>query len=229
MIERVRKPTKAAEVMERLQAEILNGSLAPSEKLHIDSLKKRYGLSGSPLREALSRLAVSGLVQIEAQCGFSVSPLSLDELHDIYNLRAQIDCLALKMAIKNGDDRWEADIIASWHCVSKYMDPRVNKSIEPMRWGELHKEFTLSLVKACNSPWLLRIRGMLFEQAARYRVVCLNTHFNDADVLLEQIKNGEKLVTAVLARDVETACRLSSERYKSSAEAIAKAMVKSVI
>ena len=149
-------------------------------------MKKRYGLSGSPLREALSRLAVNGLVQVEDQCGFSVAPLSLDELHDIYNLRAHIDNLALQMAIENGDDRWEADIIASWHCFSKYIDPRINKNIDPLKWDELQKQFLFALVKGCNSPWLLKIRGMLYDQAARYRVVCINAHYRDEKMLLER-------------------------------------------
>ena len=222
MNERNRKPTKAAVVMEKLQAEILSGKLAPNEKLHIDSLKERYGLSGSPVREALSRLAVNGLVQIEEQCGFTVAPLSLDELHDIYNLRAEIDKLALRMAIENGDDRWEADILASWHCFSKYIDPRINKNIDPIRWDELQKQFLLSLVKGCKSPWLLKIHAMLYDQAARYRVVCLNQHNSDENVLMECLSNGERLVAAVLARNVELACQLSEDEYTNSVKFIAE-------
>ncbi len=213
--------------MEQLQADILSGVLAPSEKLQIDALKIRYGLSGSPLREALSHLAAKGLVQVEEQCGFSVATLSLDELHDIYNVRAQIDNLALRMALENGDDRWEADILASWHCLSKYLDPRVNKSVDPVRWDELQKQFLHSLVKACNSPWLMKLREMLYDQAARYRVVCLNSHFNDEKMLLGFLQDGERLVAAVLARDAETACRLSTEEYKNSATFIAEALTRS--
>lgn len=207
--------------MEKLQAEILSGNLAPNEKLQIDSLKERYGLSGSPVREALSRLAANGLVQIEEQCGFSVAPLSVAELHDIYNLRAQIDSLALKMAIENGDDRWEAEILASWHCFSKYIDPRINKNVETTKWDELQKCFLLSLVKGCNSPWLLKIHAMLYDQAARYRVVCLNLHQSDEEILMECLENGERLVAAVLSRNVELACQLSTDEYKNSAKFIA--------
>lgn len=222
MNERNRKPTKAALVMEKLQAEILSGKLAPNEKLHIDSLKTRYGISGSPVREALSRLAVNGLVQIEEQCGFTVAPLSIEELHDIYNVRAEIDKLALRMAIENGDDRWEAEILAAWHCLSKYIDPRSNRNIDPIKWDELQKQFLFSLVKGCNSPWLLKMHGMLYDQAARYRVVCLNLHNADETVLQECLANGERLVAAVLARNVELACELSTGEYKSSAEFIAQ-------
>src|SRR6185295_5042037 len=97
-----RKPTKTAQVLERLQADILNGTFAPDEKLPMDSLRQRYGTSVSPLREALAKLTVNGFVRVEEQCGFCVSPLSLKELDDIYLVRAHIEDLALELAIKYG-------------------------------------------------------------------------------------------------------------------------------
>lgn len=225
-MDKQRKPTKATVVLEKLQDDILTGKLAPEEKLPIEVLKKRYGLSGSPLREALSRLVVNGLVKEEQQCGFCVAPLSVDELHDIYNIRAKIESMAIEMSISNGDDAWEADILASWHRFSKYIDPRINKNVDPVRWDELQREFLYSLVKACGSPWLLKIRDMLYDQTARYRVVCINANYQDEKVLMTLLKEDEQLVTAVLARDANNACKLSEEHYKTSVRYIAEALEK---
>ncbi len=211
-----RKPTKATVVLEKLQDDILTGKLAPEEKLPIEVLKKKYGLSGSPLREALSRLVVNGLVKEEQQCGFCVAPLSLDEFYDIYDIRARIESMALEMAIANGDDAWEADILASWHKFSKYIDPRLNKNVDPKKWDELQKEFLFSLVKACGSPWLLKIRAMLFEQTARYRAVCISAKVHDEKGTIGLLKMDEKLVAAVLARDAQNACQISEEAYRMS-------------
>lgn len=221
MVEKTRKPTKVAVVLEQIQNDILSGMLAPNEKLPMEALKKRYGISGSPLREALCRLASNGLVNVEEQCGFYVAPLSMEELYDIYNIRAHIESLALKLAIQNGDDEWEAGILAAWHRFSKYIDPRINKNVEPNKWDELQKEFLYSLVKGCNSPWLLKIRDMMYDQAARYRVVCLHAHHNDESVLLRCLHDDERLMSAVLARDIEEACKLSTANYMGSAKYIA--------
>jgi GntR family transcriptional regulator, carbon starvation induced regulator len=226
IMDKQRKPTKATVVLERLQEDILTGKLAPEEKLQIEVLKKRYGLSGSPLREALSRLVVNGLVKEEQQCGFCVAPLSLEELHDIYNIRARIESMAIEMSIANGDDSWEADILASWHRFSKYIDPRVNKNVDPIKWDELQREFLYSLIKACGSPWLLKIRDMLYDQTARYRIVCINANYQDEKVLLSLLKEDEQLVSAVLARDAKKACALSEEHYKTSVRYIAEELVK---
>ncbi|MBX9770002.1 MAG: FCD domain-containing protein [Candidatus Obscuribacterales bacterium] len=225
-MDKQRKPTKATVVLERLQEDILSGKLAPEEKLQIEVLKKRYGLSGSPLREALSRLVVNGLVKVEEQCGFCVAPLSLDELLDIYEIRAKIESMAIEMAIANGDDSWEADILASWHRFSKYIDPKINKNVDPVKWDELQKDFLYSLVKACGSPWLLKIRDMLYDQTARYRVVCINAHYKDEKVLAHLLRDDEKLVAAVLARDAKNACKISEEGYRTSVSYIAEALKK---
>gem|GEM_PF-207045 len=215
-MDKQRKPTKATVVLERLQEDILAGRLAPEEKLPIEVLKKKYGLSGSPLREALSKLVVNGLVKVEEQCGFCVAPLSLEEFYDIYEIRSRIESMALEMAIARGDDAWEADILASWHKFSKYIDPRINKNVDPVKWDELQKNFMNSLVNACGSPWLLKIRAMLFEQTARYRAVCINAKVRDEKVILSLLKQDEKLVAAVLARDAVNACKISEEAYRIS-------------
>ena len=64
--------TLAATAFERLRADILSCKLAPGSKLPFDRLKEDYGVGLSPLREALSRLATSGLVTMEGQRGFRV-------------------------------------------------------------------------------------------------------------------------------------------------------------
>lgn len=219
-----RKPTKTAQVLERLQADILNGTLAPDERLQMDALRERYGTSVSPLREALSKLTVTGFVRVEDQCGFCVAPLSLKELEDIYMVRAHIEDQALALAIQSGDADWEAEILSSWHKFSKYIDPRVNKNIDPIRWDQLQREFLFSLVKSCGSDWLLKIRELLYDQAARYRVASMYQSYENEEVLLGCIENGERLVAAVLGRNVKEACRISREAFSAAARIIADAL-----
>ena len=224
MNQTVRKPTKTAQVLERLQADILNGTFEPEAKLPMDSLRQRYGTSVSPLREALAKLAVNGFVRVEEQCGFCVAPLSLKELEDIYLVRAHIEDLALELAIRNGDTNWEGEILASWHAFSRYIDPRLNKNIDPSKWDQLQRVFLYSLVKSCDSDWLLKIRELLYDQAARYRVASMYQSYENEEVLLGCIENGERLVAAVLARDVKEACRISREAFGAAARIIQDAL-----
>lgn len=221
-----RKKTKANQVLDQLRLDIINGYFAPGEKLAMELLKERYGVGYSPLREALSCLVGSGLIHAEEQCGFSVAPLSLNELYDLYSVRIHIETLALELSIQNGQDDWEADIIACWHRYSKYLSSKDKKDFDPSKWDILQKEFRLTLIKACNSPWLLKIREQLQEQSLRYRSVCMNTYYKDKKMLDAFIKENTRLVSAVLTRDTEKAIQISKKSWETSIKIIADALKK---
>lgn len=219
-----RKITKATKVQESIREDIIGGVFSPGEKLQMETLKERYGVGYSPLREALSRLASNGLVQLEEQCGFSVAPQSLTELYDLYHIRAYIEALALELSIRHGDDNWEAGVVASWHCFSKYLDPRKNKNIVTSEWERLQKDFFYALVKGCQSPWLLKINEMLYDQASRYRRICITNHSNNEKLLNKYLKEKKQLVDAVLARDIDLTIKMSKTNWDNTVKVIAKAL-----
>src|SRR3546814_6982232 len=70
-------------VYDRLLDDIVTGSLTPGQKLTLDSLKERYAVGITPLREALYRLSTSLLVTAEDQRGFRVAPVSPEHRADI--------------------------------------------------------------------------------------------------------------------------------------------------
>lgn len=222
MQHKIRKQTKATRVLELIREDITTGKFLPGEKLQMDDLKQRYGVGYSPLREALSRLVSIGMVKLIEQCGFYVSPLSLDELHDLYRVRAHIEALALELAIQNGDDAWEADVVASWHVFHKYLDTKASNDLRQEEWEVLQNDFLHALVKGCKSPWLLQIRKMLYEQASRYRGMCIIRHSRNKKLLQEYIRENQSLVDAVLSRDVKTAIRISGESWQNSVNVIAE-------
>lgn len=224
MLRQTRKKTKANKVLDSLRQDIISGSLAPGEKLPMDLLKERYGVGYSPLREALSCLVGSGLIQAENQCGFSVTPLSINELYDLYTVRIHIETLALELSMQHGDDNWEANIIACWHRYAKYLNSKSNEDFDAVKWDSLQKEFRLSLVNACASPWLLKIRELLHEQSLRYRSICINTHYKNTKVLAEFVKENESLVKVVLARDTAKAVKICKASWTASMEMIAQTL-----
>src|SRR2546427_10363995 len=102
----VRSLTSA--VFAQLRAEILSCRLTPGEKFLIAGLARRFGVSLSAVREALSRLAAEDLVQAEDQRGFRVSPVSIGRLRDITKARIDIEAVVLRRAIELGDAGWLA-------------------------------------------------------------------------------------------------------------------------
>ncbi len=218
------KQTKASAVMAALRQDIVTGLYEPGGKLQMDALKERYGVGYSPLREALFQLMTSGLVTIEEHCGFSVTPLSLDELNDLYRTRTMLELQALDLAITHGDDQWEADVLASWHRLSKYLKSVNKSSIEPEVWDALQADYSYQLTKACQSPWLMKISQLLFNQSERYRYACLTTNKTNKKMIAEYIDINDRLVAAVLKRDKKKAAALLKSTWDQSLASIAGAL-----
>jgi len=65
------------------------------------------------------RLVAEGLVVLEDHKGFRVAPVSQEEMLDIANTLLELEAIAIRQAIEKGDDRWEADIVARFHELSK--------------------------------------------------------------------------------------------------------------
>jgi GntR family carbon starvation induced transcriptional regulator len=190
---------RAAALIER---DIIAGDLAPGARLGISELVQRYDIGATPLREGLSRLVSRGLIVGIGQRGFRVADVSREDLLDITGMRTLVEIEALRLAISNGDDAWEAGIISTLHQMRRY----IQRTGTDFREGapdfdRLHKGFHTALLAACESKRLLSAHSDLYDQAYRYR-----------RVMMRSFDSGKKFVAAhqnladkVLARDIEGA------------------------
>ena len=183
----------------RLRSDIIAGKLVPGAKLRIEELREVYRIGASPLREALNRLAGEGFVTVEEQRGFKVAPISMNDLQDLSRMRIMLECEALRESIRNGDDEWEANLVAAHHRLQK-AEQSYGKNLG--EWERRNEEFHEALVAACASPWLLRLRHILYEQHKRYRFIAILTRDENRDVHLEHLK----IMEATLSRDMDAAC-----------------------
>ncbi len=199
---------RAAALVER---DILSGQWLPGARLGIHALSAHYGIGATPLREGLSRLVSRGLASAEGQRGFRVASVSRADLEDITATRAVIEAEALRRSMANGDDAWEADIIASLHRLRQ----TVLRDPETMREGrqqfdDMHKAFHRALLGACGSVRMLRLHDDLYMQAYRYRRVMMSRFESPQDFLREH----QELADLIMSRDVETSVsRLTRHLY----------------
>jgi DNA-binding GntR family transcriptional regulator len=82
-----------------LKEQILSHSLAAGDKINIDQLAKELEISNIPIREALSRLAAEGFVKIVPFKGMFVSEMNLQDVDEIFEIRQQLEILAVKKAV----------------------------------------------------------------------------------------------------------------------------------
>ena len=201
---------------ELLRDDILRGRLAPSERLRIQALSEHYGIGATAIREALSRLTTEGLVQAEDQRGFMVSPVSRGELVDLMQTRCQVEQMALRMAVANGDVEWESRVLSSAHRLSRAeTQPPNDESLAV--WATAHRQFHEALVAGCGSPWMMRLCRLLYDQSERYRALSVQpAKKRKRDVGTEH----RELAEAALARDADRLCRLIEAHFRRTAELI---------
>ena len=191
-----------AEAFARIRSEILACRLPPGQKLVIADLCQQFGFSLGAVREALARLTSEGLVEAEPRKGFRVAPITEAELKDITEVRGKIESLCLENAIRNGDVKWEAGIVSTLFEMSRtsLQDPDDPARVSEV-WADTHRRFREALVSACDSPWLLRLREILFVQSERYRRVSVPLDRAGRDLHGEH----KEIADAAIARDVEKA------------------------
>jgi GntR family carbon starvation induced transcriptional regulator len=198
--------TQADFAFAKLSEDILNCKLAPGAKINIAQVGTRLGISLGGVREALSRLAADGMAIAAAQRGFTVAPISAEELVDLTKTRVAIENLCIRASLKENDLEWEAGLVAAHHRLQRLPEAPPGSKLLSDAWAA-HAKFHLALVAGCKSSSLLRIRGSLYAQTERYRRLSLQLSSKARNVNEE---HGQ-LTEAALARDVDRLCELSSE------------------
>jgi GntR family carbon starvation induced transcriptional regulator len=208
-------PTIATVVQKRLRADILGLTLKPGQTLRFETLRERYAVGLSPLREALMRLIAEGLVLLEDHRGFRVAPVSREHLLDLTMVRSVIEALAIKLSIEKGDEHWESFVMASFNILSKYPAKSGRELFDP-DYEKRHRTFHYSLYAACGSPILLGNLAQFDNQWTRYRLLSGRYMSRKRNISREH----ELLKTSVLSRNVEKSVRAIQQHIRASTESI---------
>ena len=90
--------TKADDIAVLIEEAIVSGELAPGSVLRQEQLSDRFGVSRTPVREALRKLAALGLVSFEPNRGVRVRTLSHEDLREAFLVRAELEALVTEVA-----------------------------------------------------------------------------------------------------------------------------------
>ncbi|WJR78924.1 GntR family transcriptional regulator [Bradyrhizobium sp. NP1] len=205
---------------QRLRADIVAGNLDAGKPLRLEALRQRYGFSFSPLREALMRLQSERLVLSTALRGFSVAPLSREEMRDATETRILIESEALRRSMRDGDDDWEAGIVAAFHALTLQVERQSRSAgkldaADIFAMEERHHHFHRALIADCGSPRLLELADQLYVETQRYRLPSLIGRApgkQRRDVSAEH----QEIMDATLRRS-EAAVRHLAEHYRRTA------------
>ncbi|MDM7850753.1 GntR family transcriptional regulator [Pseudochrobactrum kiredjianiae] len=155
---------------ELLKKDILNLTIPPDTPLKMTWVQKQYNVGSTPLREALKRLEADRLVILHPNKGYVVSPVSIEEMMELYRARRLIKQQLLKEAMLFGDKSWEANIVAMHYCFVREPSPADDACrIEGfIAWAQAHDAFDSALLAAHRAPWLKRFYTLTTEHIRRH-------------------------------------------------------------
>lgn len=141
-------------VYRQMRAAILNGVFQPGQSLLQQEVAERLGVSRSPLREALPRLASEGLVVYHTRRGYAVVSLDPDEIMEVFDLRIMLESELIRRAVRV---RTEADV-DRLRTLLKQSAPLAKKSQTDRldAWFELNTAFHSALLSAAKCNHILR-------------------------------------------------------------------------
>ena len=99
----LRNPPLSDQARDRLRAAILEGKLKPGEKINIERVAQMFGISRTPIREALKALETEGLVQIKVNRGAIVEPRVWQEIHHRFRMRSLLEGYAAELSCGKND------------------------------------------------------------------------------------------------------------------------------
>jgi DNA-binding GntR family transcriptional regulator len=198
-------PTRAGAVAERVRELIRSGELAPGTHLRQDEIAARFGVSSTPVREAFLALEREGLVRRHPHRGVVVFMPSVEELGELYEIRATLEPLATEIAAKKLSD----DDLAALERIVAEM-----RTVRPKRFVELNDELHTRIYAAADRPRLAEIIDGLREPAANY--ISMNVDLYDRSYRDEVQAEHEALVEALRARAAKRAARVMREHLQHS-------------
>jgi DNA-binding GntR family transcriptional regulator len=154
----------ASAVLERLREKILSGELREGEQLRQDAIAIEFQISRIPVREALSHLAAEGLITIVANRGAVVSALSPDEIMQIFETRAALECYMLRCAIPNMQ---QEDFKKAEEVLERF-EASLEKDSEVRSWGSWNWSFHSALYAPANRAYMLAYVKTLNINCDRY-------------------------------------------------------------
>jgi DNA-binding GntR family transcriptional regulator len=180
--------------VEGLRRALISGELAPGDKIGQEEVAASLGISLSPVREALAVLEQEGQVTYLPRRGYFVTEFDVDDLREIYELRALLEERATRRALPLlEDDGLERVTIAARDCVEAVSSGDVAAELEANR------RFHFGLLESPGQSHTMRVIRLLWDSTETYRAM----YYNAPEARREAISAHDRILDAARAHDAD--------------------------
>jgi len=216
------QPTLVEQVVNAIVSEIVDGELPSNSRLIQDELARAYGVSRQPVQQALLLLRDRGLVREAPGRGLIVSPLDIEFVRNLYEIRAMLDGLAARLAAERGAERARVEGPTYLELGRAAVESgSLHKQIEAdMQFhafiNELSGNPLIGETTAPHWPYLRRVMGEVLRDDAQMPQIILSEHV----AILDAVIAGDASRAEMLSRDhISRAARIFVQRLQARQEA----------
>jgi DNA-binding GntR family transcriptional regulator len=199
--------TYAQHVVDELRELILNGALKEGQQLRQDSLAAALKVSRIPVREALRQLEAEGLVTFFPHKGAIVSELSLDEIQELFDSRALLECDILRRSIP----KFASSDLAAASEVLDFFDDALETN-QVSLWGQLNWKFHAALYAPAGRPRSFAMIETLNNNVDRY----LRVHLQLPSAVKKAQDDHRRILGMCRRREINEACNFLREHILSA-------------
>lgn len=204
--------TGSQRVFDALRTAILRLDIEPGSPLEEESLAKKFRVSRTPVREALIRLSLEGLVTLLPNRGPTVAPLPVDELPAIFEALELSQRVAMRWCAMR---RTEADLIAMKGEHDRFSVAARRRNFDEM--SDANRSFHLAIGRGCGNRYIAQLYEAQLNISLRLaRLAFASAHLSGSyqSYYDEVISEHRAMIGALEHQDVEAADRLAQEHAK---------------
>ncbi|GAA3774541.1 GntR family transcriptional regulator [Plantactinospora mayteni] len=201
---RVSTDSAATRVAESLRERVSSGQLGPGTALSQAGLAEEYGVSRIPVRDALQQLAGEGLVEVRGSTSV-VTPLSIDDLQELYELREAVEPVATRLAVPRVG---RAGVARMTRSLAVMDDP----TIGPGTWVRTNAAFHAEVYTLAGRPRMIALVEQLRRLTDRY----VYFHLDVVGRVGHLQEEHRQILDAVRAQDASAAAELTRAHLASS-------------
>ena len=198
-------------VFNTLRQAILKGELAPGERLMEIQLAQKLGVSRTPIREAIRKLELEGLVLMIPRRGAEVARISEKSLKDVLEVRRSLEELAIELACQ----RMTEEDMQALEEAQKAFKAAIDQG-DAMKIAETDEAYHDVIYHSTRNKRLVQILNNLREQMYRYRFEYIKD-FSQHERLVEEHK---VIYESIVKKDKETASNMAKVHIDNQKKAI---------
>ncbi|MEH6628415.1 MAG: GntR family transcriptional regulator [Motiliproteus sp.] len=185
---------RASNLKNEIENEIIEGVLKPGDRLDETLLAERFGVSRTPVREALLQLQTAGLIEMRPRKGAVVASIELKELLEMFEVMAELEGMCGRLAARRASHE-EIQAIKDSHKASS--DAAKKKDFD--RYYALNVDFHEAIYQAGRNSYLAAQTINLRNRLSPYR----RTQLRNANRILESFEEHSHIIEAIENKDAD--------------------------